>query len=93
VTDNATNNQSMIKELSSYKWPRFHGEEQWIRCFAHILNLIAQSILRPFGCHKKRATPDCQDDFDDNLSEPEETNDQIKLYETPFFIVLGLKCS
>ncbi|KAH9464458.1 hypothetical protein Pst134EB_003992 [Puccinia striiformis f. sp. tritici] len=29
------------------------GDVQWIWCYAHILNLIAQAILRPFGTVKK----------------------------------------
>ncbi|KAI7963940.1 hypothetical protein MJO29_004367 [Puccinia striiformis f. sp. tritici] len=49
VTDNASNNSSMVAELKKFKWPRFKGDPHWIRCFAHILNLIVQSILRPFG--------------------------------------------
>jgi hypothetical protein len=49
VTDNAKNNEVMVRELKKLKWPRFKGDTQWIRCFAHILNLIAQAILRPFG--------------------------------------------
>ncbi|EFP75951.1 uncharacterized protein PGTG_01282 [Puccinia graminis f. sp. tritici CRL 75-36-700-3] len=54
VTDNASNNKTMIEDLRSYKWPRLKGEGQWIRCFAHILNLIAQAILRPFGSNKRK---------------------------------------
>ncbi|KNE91088.1 hypothetical protein PSTG_15484 [Puccinia striiformis f. sp. tritici PST-78] len=49
VTDNVSNNSSMVAELKKFKWPRFKGDPHWIRCFAHILNLIVQSILRPFG--------------------------------------------
>ncbi|OAV98925.1 hypothetical protein PTTG_09403 [Puccinia triticina 1-1 BBBD Race 1] len=54
VTNNATNNQRMIDTIGSFRWPCFKGEPQWIWCFAHILNLIAQVILRPFGSHKKQ---------------------------------------
>ncbi|KAH9467846.1 hypothetical protein Pst134EA_033413 [Puccinia striiformis f. sp. tritici] len=38
VTDNASNNKTMINEIKSYKWPLFKGDGQWIRCFAHIFN-------------------------------------------------------
>ncbi|PLW53304.1 hypothetical protein PCANC_06167 [Puccinia coronata f. sp. avenae] len=79
ITDNASNNQTMINKISSYKWPRFHGEPQWIRCFAHILNLIAQSILRPFGCHKKKANSNYDDKSNGSISETEEVDDQIQL--------------
>ncbi|EFP78147.2 uncharacterized protein PGTG_04103 [Puccinia graminis f. sp. tritici CRL 75-36-700-3] len=54
VTDNAKNNELMVRELKKLKWPCFKGEAQWIRCFAHILNLIVQAILRPFGTPKKK---------------------------------------
>ncbi|KNE99074.1 hypothetical protein PSTG_07725 [Puccinia striiformis f. sp. tritici PST-78] len=30
VSDNATNNQVMVRELKQLKWPRFKGETQWI---------------------------------------------------------------
>ncbi|KNF03930.1 hypothetical protein PSTG_03017 [Puccinia striiformis f. sp. tritici PST-78] len=46
----------MIEEIQKFKWPHFKGKAHWIRCFAHILNLIAQVILRPFGSHKKNQT-------------------------------------
>ncbi|OAV89653.1 hypothetical protein PTTG_28626 [Puccinia triticina 1-1 BBBD Race 1] len=48
VANNASNNASMVVAMKKFKWPRFKGEPQWIRCFAHILNLIVQLILRHF---------------------------------------------
>ncbi|POW11508.1 hypothetical protein PSTT_05242 [Puccinia striiformis] len=56
VSDNASNNEVMVRELKKQKWPRFKGEGQWVRCFAHVLNLIVQGILRPFGTNKKNTT-------------------------------------
>ncbi|KNF00528.1 hypothetical protein PSTG_06220 [Puccinia striiformis f. sp. tritici PST-78] len=53
VTDNASNNQTVIKEIQTSWWPHFKGESTWVHCFAHILNLIAQVLLRPFGSHKR----------------------------------------
>jgi hypothetical protein len=38
----------MVNKLKKKKWAQFKGEPQWIRCFAHVLNLIAQGILRLF---------------------------------------------
>ncbi|OAV91489.1 hypothetical protein PTTG_27958 [Puccinia triticina 1-1 BBBD Race 1] len=49
VSNNAKNNEVMVREIKKLKWPRFQGEPHWIQCFAHILNLIVQAILRPFG--------------------------------------------
>ncbi|EFP93798.2 uncharacterized protein PGTG_19843 [Puccinia graminis f. sp. tritici CRL 75-36-700-3] len=43
----------MVRELKKQKWARFKGKPHWIRCFAHVLNLIVQGILRPFGNQKQ----------------------------------------
>ncbi|KAA1081212.1 hypothetical protein PGT21_031423 [Puccinia graminis f. sp. tritici] len=49
------------------------GKAQWIRCFAHIVNLIVKAILRPFTHKKSQAgTPE----FDD-LDEEEEEHDLV----------------
>ncbi|PLW46976.1 hypothetical protein PCANC_06511 [Puccinia coronata f. sp. avenae] len=58
VTNNAKNNGVAVRELKKLKWPRFKGNTQWIQCFAHTLNLIAQAILRPFGAQKKNGATD-----------------------------------
>ncbi|POW13196.1 hypothetical protein PSTT_03877 [Puccinia striiformis] len=83
VTDNASNNGTMIEELASFHWPRFKGQPQWIRCFAHILNLIVQVILRPFGSHKKNpansANANDSDDNDSDQEDSEDPDDQIQL--------------
>ncbi|KNE90718.1 hypothetical protein PSTG_15824 [Puccinia striiformis f. sp. tritici PST-78] len=90
VTDNASNNETMINEIKSYKWPRFKGDGQWIRCFAHILNLIAQVILRPFGSHKQNKTIltsvdqeqySDEDDEDDEDADPADPDEQIRIDE------------
>ncbi|KAH9441414.1 hypothetical protein Pst134EB_030079 [Puccinia striiformis f. sp. tritici] len=84
ITDNASNNKTMIEEIKSYKWPQFKGETQWIQCFAHILNLIAQVILQPFGSHqKKRLTStflDDEQDSDLDEEDPEDPDDQIRMF-------------
>ncbi|KNE95440.1 hypothetical protein PSTG_11293 [Puccinia striiformis f. sp. tritici PST-78] len=54
VSDNASNNAMMVTKLANLKWKHFQGEPQWIRCFAHILNLVVKAILQPFGPPKKR---------------------------------------
>ncbi|KAA1105873.1 hypothetical protein PGT21_022855 [Puccinia graminis f. sp. tritici] len=76
----------MIEDLRSYKWPRLKGEGQWIRCFAHILNLIAQAILRPFGSNKRKNTAGASpheyldSDNDETDVEPDDPDEQIKLF-------------
>ncbi|KAA1125847.1 hypothetical protein PGTUg99_007977 [Puccinia graminis f. sp. tritici] len=79
------NNAVLVRDLKNLKWPRFKGDTHWIRCFAHILNLIVQSILRPFGTHKKKPTPQGQGTDDGGLdsgkdcSEDDHTEGQIRL--------------
>ncbi|KAH9462716.1 hypothetical protein Pst134EB_006593 [Puccinia striiformis f. sp. tritici] len=75
VTDNASNNPVMVSELKKFK-----GDQHWIQCYAHILNLIAQSILRPFGKVKKSSTSKAieeDDELSSDKSEGEEAEDQI----------------
>ena len=57
VTNNKTNNAVMMRELKPLKWPQFKGKAQLIFCFAHILNLVANAILQPFGAQKSRRNP------------------------------------
>ncbi|KAA1074750.1 hypothetical protein PGT21_018427 [Puccinia graminis f. sp. tritici] len=73
VSDNASNNETMILELEQLDWKRFKGEVQWIRCFAHIVNLIVKAILLPFTRKKTQAgTPE----FDDS-DEEEDKHERI----------------
>ncbi|KAF8867526.1 hypothetical protein BD779DRAFT_1464277, partial [Infundibulicybe gibba] len=52
--DNATSNDTMIDELE-VKLKNFPGATNRTRCFAHIVNLIARSILRQFDLPKGQA--------------------------------------
>ncbi|OAV99636.1 hypothetical protein PTTG_25235 [Puccinia triticina 1-1 BBBD Race 1] len=67
VSNNAANNGTMIVELEKLLWKCFQGEPQWIRCFAHILNLIVKAILQPFARNKKSSP---------RAGEYEESNDE-----------------
>jgi hypothetical protein len=64
--DNASNNDVMIQELEDHI-PRFPGASNQIRCFAHILNLVAKSILKQFDVPKATATSILDGDVDDLL--------------------------
>ncbi|KNF05854.1 hypothetical protein PSTG_00848 [Puccinia striiformis f. sp. tritici PST-78] len=75
VTDNASNNSVMVSEMKKFKWARFKGDQHWIRCYAHVLNLIAQSILRPFGTVKKRSTAKSTEADGDTSSDESEGDD------------------
>lgn len=49
--DNAKNNDAMIRELETLT-PEFAGFTSHTRCFLHIVNLIAKSLLRQFDAKK-----------------------------------------
>jgi hypothetical protein len=90
----------MIEAIRSFKWARFKGEGQWIRCFAHILNLIAQVILRPFGSHQKGGQmaasldQDLESDDDNHYyndeGDPDDPDEQIQLYVKKILIPIVL---
>lgn len=76
VSDNAANNGTMIEELEKLNWKRFKGDQQWIRCFAHILNLIVKAILRPFG--RKKQTRSESGDIEELEEEEADPQDLIE---------------
>ncbi|KAE9402082.1 hypothetical protein BT96DRAFT_816898, partial [Gymnopus androsaceus JB14] len=45
--DNASANDKMIEELAE-ELPMFLGARSHIRCFAHVVNLTAKGVLRPY---------------------------------------------
>ena len=61
--DNASNNDKMVEHLATLI-ENFPGAANQTRCFAHILNLVAKSILRQFDVKKKTADDEPMD-FDD----------------------------
>ncbi|GLB35657.1 hypothetical protein LshimejAT787_0212220 [Lyophyllum shimeji] len=63
--DNASPNDTMIDELADLL-PYFPGAAHRTRCFAHIVNLVAKSLLRQFDVPKKKAQ-DALDDAEKDL--------------------------
>ncbi|KIL55792.1 hypothetical protein M378DRAFT_53553, partial [Amanita muscaria Koide BX008] len=51
--DNASNNDTMIEELEDLV-AAFPGETNRTRCFAHIINLVAKSVLQQFDIPKAK---------------------------------------
>ncbi|TFK80652.1 hypothetical protein K466DRAFT_467921, partial [Polyporus arcularius HHB13444] len=47
TSDNASNNDTMTEELAALL-PEYQGMFGRTRCFLHILNLVANSILKQF---------------------------------------------
>ncbi|OAV94410.1 hypothetical protein PTTG_26953 [Puccinia triticina 1-1 BBBD Race 1] len=83
VSNNASNNLTMVRELKKQKWVRFKGEPQWVRCFAHVLNLIVQGILRPFGNSKQNPSGKNQTEptLDDSESDDDDNEGRIILQQ------------
>ena len=83
-TDNASNNAAMVSEMKNFKWARFKGNQHWIRFYAHILNLMVQSILQPFGTVNKKQSTATETEDDDKSSassddsDLEDAEDQIR---------------
>lgn len=53
--DNASNNDIMIDTLG-LNVVEFEGSIGHVRCFAHVVNLVAKSMLRQFDVPKAKAT-------------------------------------
>jgi hypothetical protein len=75
MCDNASNNDSMIKHLANLV-PEFAGAPSQTRCFLHIINLVAKSLIRLFDMKKKDTDQALEaedsDDEDDNVPVLEE---------------------
>ncbi|CAG7631472.1 unnamed protein product, partial [Allacma fusca] len=77
TTDNASNNGSLMTELSlrlAQKNQIFIPDDQWVRCFAHILNLACQSSLETL---KVTSEDKARRNFDNNDSSDELEDDII----------------
>ncbi|RDX53602.1 hypothetical protein OH76DRAFT_1321458, partial [Lentinus brumalis] len=61
--DNAYPNDTMIDVLAK-TLPDFRGKKDRGRCFDHIVNLCAKSVLKPFDVDKKKAG-DVRDDAEE----------------------------
>jgi hypothetical protein len=55
--DNARNNDIMIKELAEFI-PGFEGEVGHTRCFLHVVNLVAKSLIHQFDVHSSQTEVD-----------------------------------
>ncbi|KAL8287706.1 hypothetical protein RQP46_003564 [Phenoliferia psychrophenolica] len=71
MSDNAKNMEAMVKALGRKPLVVFKGEKMWIRCFAHILNLIC--------CEKKdkKGNKELEDESPDEPEEDEETLEDL----------------
>ncbi|CAE6533464.1 unnamed protein product, partial [Rhizoctonia solani] len=45
--DNASNNLTLVQSLQQLV-PHFHGTRSYVRCFAHVINLMAKAFMSPF---------------------------------------------
>ncbi|KAF9560222.1 hypothetical protein CPC08DRAFT_610148, partial [Agrocybe pediades] len=63
TADNATNNDAMVAELEELL-PEFCATNQ-IRCFLHVNNLVAKTLVRQFDLPKKSGNSVANDAEDD----------------------------
>ncbi|KDN47302.1 hypothetical protein RSAG8_03781, partial [Rhizoctonia solani AG-8 WAC10335] len=52
--DNASNNLTLTRHLQQ-RIPHFLGERSYVRCLAHIINLMAKAFMSPFSNTSKRS--------------------------------------
>jgi hypothetical protein len=77
--DNASNNDVMIKELAEFV-PGFEGEVGHTRCFLHVVNLVAKSLIHQFDVHGSQAEvdeqqPEVTDEADTEGTPADDTTD------------------
>lgn len=94
--DNASNNDTMVDELERCL-PAFSSVNR-TRCFTHILNLIAKSILKLFDVKKKKGKEKNSDkggdgddsgDNDDEQDEEQEQDDELSDEERELLELAG----
>ena len=73
--DNASNNDKMIEHLSTLI-ESFPGAANQTRCFTHILNLIAKSILHQFDVPQKK---EGEEDLDDATNALEVLGQELEI--------------
>ncbi len=84
MTDNASANNVMISELAKVLTD-FSGQANQTRCFTHIINLVAKSLIKLFEV-KKKSQYDVLTDAEHNLQQladdidTEDLKTQIKTY-------------
>ena len=73
TADNASNNDKMIERLAELI-DNFPGSANQTRCFTHILNLVAKSVLRQFEAPKAKGV----DSINDAIKELAAVSDELK---------------
>ena len=69
MSDNASNNDKMVEEMAGLL-ENFPGAANQTRCFLHILNLTAKSILHQFEIPPKPKKKSGNDSGDDDSKVP-----------------------
>ena len=68
--DNASCNNKMVKELATYVM-EFPGQANHTCCFAHIINLVAKSLLKQFDLPENKAGSATQEELQEFEEEVE----------------------
>ena len=76
TADNASNNDKMIEHLAILI-DTFPGAANQTRCFAHILNLVAKSVLRQFEAPKADSNKAMANAAEELAAVPDEINHEV----------------
>lgn len=75
--DNASNNDTMVKHMADLL-TKFQGDYAQTRCFLHITNLTAQSLLHEFDVKAVQDVEEVDDDVRELLELANEYEEQLK---------------
>jgi Ran GTPase-activating protein (RanGAP) involved in mRNA processing and transport len=75
TADNASNNDKMIERLAELI-DNFPGTANQTRCFTHILNLVAKSVLRQFEAPKAKGIDSINDAMKELVAVSDELEDE-----------------
>ncbi|CAK1595752.1 unnamed protein product [Parnassius mnemosyne] len=76
TVDNATANTKFMHELDK-QLPHFDSDNQHFRCFAHILNLGVQHLLKTLALHSETDNKGQEQQYEDNEDETEEDEEYV----------------
>ncbi|XP_068990723.1 uncharacterized protein [Neodiprion pinetum] len=76
TVDNATANTKFMYELGKQLPPHFDSDNQHFRCFAHILNLGVQDLLKTLALHCESDTNAQDQQYEDYADETEDEEDE-----------------
>jgi hypothetical protein len=78
MTDNASNNDTMVENILNLI-RHWEGEMNHIRCFDHIINLIAKMLLKLFEVPKAKGASTGKKEIDEAEEELEQIGKELEI--------------